>query len=116
MERNWVSCNLGDIVFIPYGVKGSKTYTAAKKIAKKGIPVFTTDSPVNKDLHDAGIPGYNRKTVREYLEKYGAKIWVEQSRQNDAKHYEASAVSHSFVKDSGPKQQEFFNTKSKGNK
>ena len=117
IERNWVSCNLGDIVFIPYGVKGSKTYAVAKKIVEKGIPVFTTDSSVNKDLHDAGIPGYNRKTVREYLEKHGAKVWnEEQSLQNNAKYYETSAGSHSFVKDSGPKQQELYNVKSKNNK
>ncbi len=74
MERNLVSCVLGDIVFIPYGPKGSKTYTTAKKVIKLGIPAFTIDHKEAVDLHRLGIPGFNRKTVGTFLEEQGAKI------------------------------------------
>ena len=40
MERNWIACVLSDVVFIPYGPKGSKTYTMAKRIVDANIPVF----------------------------------------------------------------------------
>ena len=73
MERNWTSCLLADIVFIPYGPKGSKTYTMAKKICKENVPIFTIDSDEAKDLHDLGIPGFNRKTVKAFLDEQGAK-------------------------------------------
>lgn len=81
MERNWISCMLGDIVFIPYGPKGSKTYTMAKRISKVNIPVFTVDSEECKDLHKLGIPGFNRKTVKTFLEDNGAKRAVPQTVQ-----------------------------------
>ncbi|MEW6040947.1 MAG: hypothetical protein AB1633_05445 [Elusimicrobiota bacterium] len=75
IKRNWVLCNLGDIVFIPYGVKGSKTFSVAKRLLKaSNIPVFTTESDVNKDLHDIGVSGFNRKTVRAFLEQKGVKL------------------------------------------
>jgi predicted Rossmann fold nucleotide-binding protein DprA/Smf involved in DNA uptake len=73
MERNWLSCMLSDLVFIPYGPKGSKTYTTAKKVIKTNIPVFTIEHTVASDLHDLGIPAYNRKTVSRILEKTGAE-------------------------------------------
>ncbi len=73
MERNWLSCVLADIVFVPYGPKGSKTYTMAKIILKANIPAFTIDSDECKDLHELGIPGFNRKTVKAFLEDNGAK-------------------------------------------
>lgn len=76
MERNFVSCALADIVFIPYAIKGSKTYTSAKRILKANIPVFTVEHNISKDLHDLGIPGYNRKTVKNLLEEKGAKLPV----------------------------------------
>ncbi len=74
MERNWTVCMLADIVFIPYGEKGSKTYTMAKRISKENIPIFTIDHEESKDLHDLGIPGFNRKTVKAFLEANGAKL------------------------------------------
>lgn len=74
IERNWIACNLADIVFVPYGIKGSKTYTVAKKVLKSNIPIFTTDSDENKDLHQLGIPGFSRKTVRKLLDEKGAKL------------------------------------------
>lgn len=74
MERNWISCVLADIVFVPYGPKGSKTYTMAKRIARTNIPIFTNDHDESKDLHNLGIQGLNRKTVGQFLEKHGAKI------------------------------------------
>ena len=73
MERNLMSCVLGDVVFIPYGPKGSKTYTTAKKVVKLGIPAFTIDHKEAVDLHKLGIPGFNRKTVGAFLEEQGAK-------------------------------------------
>jgi len=73
MERNWISCVLGDVVFIPYGPKGSKTYTTAKKVVKLGIPAFTIAHEEAANLHRLGIPGFNRKTVGRFLEEHGAK-------------------------------------------
>lgn len=72
MQRNWLSCVLSDLVFIPYGPKGSKTYTTAKKVINAEIPVFTLDHPIANDLHELGISGFNRKTVREFLKHMGA--------------------------------------------
>jgi hypothetical protein len=74
MERNWITCVLGDVVFIPYGPKGTKTYTIAKKVVKANIPAFTIEHPTSADLHKLGIPGFNRKTVRKFLEDKGAKL------------------------------------------
>ena len=79
MERNWISCVLADIVFIPYGPKGSKTYTMAKRISKENIPIFTIDHEESKDLHELGIPGFNRKTVKAFLEDQGAKVAIPQN-------------------------------------
>lgn len=77
MERNWLCCVLADLVFIPYGPKGSKTYTIAKRVVKAKIPIFTLDHAIAVDLHNLGIPEYNRKTVRAFLEQMGAKKYVE---------------------------------------
>ena len=79
MERNRISCVLADIVFIPYGPKGSKTYTMAKRIVDANIPVFTIDSDESKDLHKLGIPGFNRKSVKVFLENKGAKLAIPQN-------------------------------------
>lgn len=80
IERNWVACNLADIVFVPYGVKGSKTFTVAKKIVEAKIPIFTTESEENKDLHQLGISGFNRKSVKDFLEEKGAKLPAKESK------------------------------------
>lgn len=74
MERNWLTCVLADIVFIPYGPKGSKTYTTAKKVVQANIPAFTIDLAECTDLHELGIPAFSRKTVKDFLEKHGAKM------------------------------------------
>ena len=79
MERNWISCVLADIVFIPYGPKGSKTYTMAKRIVDINIPVFTINSDESKDLHNLGIPGFNRKSVKAFLEDRGARLAIPQN-------------------------------------
>lgn len=81
MERNWMACVLGDIVFMPYGPKGSKTYITAKKVVEANIPAFTLDHPTSVDLHKLGIPGFNRKTVKKFLEEHGAKIGVIENKQ-----------------------------------
>lgn len=73
MQRNWLSCVLSNLIFIPYGPKGSKTYTTAKKIISAKIPVFTLEHSMANDLHELGISGFNRKTVRDFLEEMGAK-------------------------------------------
>jgi hypothetical protein len=79
MERNWISCVLANIAFIPYGPKGSKTYTMAKRIIDINIPVFTIDSNESKDLHQLGIPGFNRKTVKAFLKDSGARLAIPQN-------------------------------------
>ena len=79
MERNWIACVLSDVVFIPYGPKGSKTYTMAKRIVDANIPVFTIDSDECRDLHKLGIPGFNRKTVKGFLKERGAKLAIPQN-------------------------------------
>lgn len=73
IERNWIACNLGDVVFVPYAVKGSKTFTMAKRVHAAGIPIFTTGSNENKDLHEIGIQALSRETTGIFLEKIGAK-------------------------------------------
>lgn len=72
--RNWTACALGDVVFIPYGPKGTKTYTMAKRIARAGFPAFTLDHEEARDLLDLGIPGYTRKKVGAFLESLGAEV------------------------------------------
>ena len=73
IERNWVSCALSDVVFIPYGPKGSKTYRLARRIKDAGWPVFTLEHALAADLHELGIPGFSRKSVGEFLNGLGAK-------------------------------------------
>ena len=82
MERNWLTCILSDIVFIPYGPKGSKTYTTAKKVVQANIPAFTIELDECKDLHKLGIPAYNRKTIKDFLQKHGAKIATPQKSED----------------------------------
>lgn len=81
MERNWMACVLGDVVFIPYGPKGTKTYITAKKVVEANIPTFTLDHPTCADLHNLGIPGFNRKTVKIFLDEKGAKLGVINNNQ-----------------------------------
>ena len=76
MRRNWIACMLADIIFIPYGPKGSKTYTTAKKLIETKIPIFTLELEECSDLHQLGIPKFNRKTVSKFLEDNGAKLAV----------------------------------------
>ncbi|MBN2029651.1 hypothetical protein JW824_05345 [bacterium] len=76
MARNWIACILADIVFVPYGPKGSKTYTTAKRVFKKGIPIFTNEGVGCNDLHEIGIPRFNRQTIGKFLENRGAKISI----------------------------------------
>lgn len=83
MERNWMVCILGDVVFIPYGPKGTKTYTTAKKIVEMKIPTFTIDHPTSADLHELGIPGFNRNTVGAFLEQNGAIAGIVENKQNN---------------------------------
>lgn len=97
MERNWMACVLSDIVFIPYGPKGTKTYITAKKVVEANIPVFTIDHPTSSDLHKLGIPGFNRKTVGAFLEEKGAKLadkekQIEQVQQYEVPDYEVPSA------------------------
>lgn len=84
MERNWIACVLSDVVFIPYGPKGSKTYTMAKRIVDANIPVFTIDSDECRDLHKLGIPGFNRKTVKGFLKDRGANLAIPQNEMRES--------------------------------
>ena len=72
INRNWMACNLSDVVFVPFAEKGTKTLAMAKRVLSAQIPVFTTDHESNKDLHHLGIPGFSRKSVGDYLENLGA--------------------------------------------
>jgi len=72
LARNWMICALGDLLFIPYGPKGTKTYKMAQKAVEAKIPIFTIDHPNSSDLHDLGVPGFNRKTIGVYLESLNA--------------------------------------------
>jgi hypothetical protein len=101
MERNWVSCVLGDIVFIPYGPKGSKTYITAKKVVEANIPAFTLDHPTSADLHKLGIPGFNRNTVKKFFEEHGAKLGVIENRQGSSKQkYDTPEYKSTMVEES----------------
>ena len=99
MARNWMACILGEIVFIPYGPKGSKTYITAKKLVEAGIPAFTLDHPTCADLHSLGIPGFNRNTIRVFFEEKGAKIGVINNKQVSSElPYEIPEMKKSLIK------------------
>ena len=72
MTRNWIACNLADVVFIPFAQKGTKTLTIVKRVVKAGLPVFTSDDETNQTVHELGIPGLTRKNVGKFLEELGA--------------------------------------------
>lgn len=72
ITRNWIACALADAVFVPFATKGTKTYAMTKKIIHAKIPIFTTDHEANSDLHDLGVPPFNRKTVEKFLDNLGA--------------------------------------------
>ncbi len=116
MERNWLSCVLADIVFIPYGPKSSKTYTIAKRIREADIPAFTTDSDECRELHKLGIPGFNRKTVKAFLEVNGAKRAVLRENINSSKEVYNKPISQqlSFIKETHQTELK-FKKKSKNN-
>ncbi|MBI4689777.1 MAG: hypothetical protein HY754_05880 [Nitrospirae bacterium] len=100
MARNWMACVLGDIIFIPYGPKGSKTYITAKKVVEANIPVFTLDHPTCADLHNLGIPGFNRKTVKIFLDEKGAKLGVSNSKQVSSEQtYEIPEMKEAIIKE-----------------
>ena len=71
--RNWVSCALADVVYVPFSEKGAKTFTAVKQVVAAGLPVFTVEHEVCQDLYALGIPAFNRKTVAKFLEALGAR-------------------------------------------
>jgi len=71
--RNWIACNLADVVFVPFAEKGTKTLAMAKRVYAAKIPIFTTDHKDNHSLHQLGIPGFSRKSVGPYLEKLGCQ-------------------------------------------
>ncbi|MBL7074917.1 hypothetical protein ISS37_06740 [candidate division KSB1 bacterium] len=109
IERNWTSCVLADIVFVPYGPKGSKTYTMAKRIHEANIPAFTIENDGCKDLHELGIPGFNRKTVRAFLEDNGAKRAIPQKETRKSVEAYKRPISQqlSFVKEPTQKELKF---------
>ncbi len=72
--RNWIACNLADVVFVPFAEKGTKTLSLARRVLSAQIPVFTSDHEDNKALHKLGVPSFNRKSVGAYLEKLGCQI------------------------------------------
>ena len=73
VNRNWISCNLADAVFIPYAAKGTKTYALTKRLLAARLPCFTSEDAVNHELHLLGISALNRKNVGHYLENIGAR-------------------------------------------
>jgi len=109
IERNWISCALADIVFIPYGPKGSKTFTMAKRITSTNIPAFTLDSSECKDLLQLGIPGFNRKTVKAFLEDNSAKLAVprDEVRKSVETYKNPTSQQLSFIKEPSQTELEF---------
>lgn len=74
IQRNYIACMMSDVVFIPFAVKGTKTFTLAKRLVSTDVPLFTTDCEENRDLHQLGIPGLTRQNVGEFIEKLGANL------------------------------------------
>jgi predicted Rossmann fold nucleotide-binding protein DprA/Smf involved in DNA uptake len=74
IERNFIACMLSDVVFIPFAEKETKTLAMAKRLVTTEVPLFTTDSEENRQLHKLGIPGLKRQDVSNYLENLGAKL------------------------------------------
>ena len=88
MYRNWIVCNIANVVFIGGAERNSlqwsarakkltprrqKTFALAKRLVGSTIPVFTVDHPDNKDILELGIPGYNPHNIQDVLEKLGAR-------------------------------------------
>lgn len=88
MHRNWIACNLADVVFIGGAERASlqwsakvgkltprrqKTFALAKQLVKSKIPIFTVDHPDNMDLIKLGVPGYRPDTITDYLIGLGAE-------------------------------------------
>ena len=69
LKHNWMGVNLADAVFIPYADESSKTFKLAQKILSTEIPVFTSDCEDNVHLKKMGIPVFNKKTLKGYLDK-----------------------------------------------
>lgn len=115
-ERNWISCVLADVIFIPYGPKGSKTYTLAKRVSETNMPAFTIDSDECQDLHQLGIPGFNRKTVKTFLEDKGAKLAIPQDKIRKPVEIYEKPISQqlSFMKEPTQMELRFKNTRKNG--
>jgi hypothetical protein len=71
IARNWCVCALADFVFIPFAPKGSKTYALARRVKAAGWPAMTVEDKLAADLHELGIPGFNRKSVAMFLDGLG---------------------------------------------
>lgn len=93
LKRNFLVAALSDLVFIPYAEKNSKTMLMSKEIVSARIPCFTTDDPINQDLLDMGIPGFNRKSVTELLDEMGAP----QKSPDEAEEVPSPPVSQDLV-------------------
>ncbi|MFH1732579.1 MAG: hypothetical protein ABIF82_13145 [Planctomycetota bacterium] len=72
MERNWLSCLLADVVFVPFAEKGTKTFITCKRVVETDIPMFTCTREENKNLHALGVPALTRKNVGAFIENLGA--------------------------------------------
>lgn len=78
LMRNWVSCALADVVFVPFAERGTKTFVIVKQVVEAGIPVFTCqydenkEADVNNDLFKLGIAPFKRKAIGAFLESLGA--------------------------------------------
>jgi len=109
IERNWLSCILADVIFIPYGPKCSKTYTMAKRISATDIPAFTLDGDECKELHKLDIPGFNRKTIKAFLEDNGAKLAIsrEEIRKSVETYKDPTSQQLSFIKEPTQTELEF---------
>jgi predicted Rossmann fold nucleotide-binding protein DprA/Smf involved in DNA uptake len=73
IERNYIACMMSDVVFIPFAVKGTKTFAMAKRLIETDVPLFTTDCEENAGLHELRIPALTRQNVGQFLENLGAK-------------------------------------------
>ncbi len=107
MERNFLACVLSDIIFIPYGPKGSKTFIQAKRIKELNIPAFTIETEECENLHKIGIPDFNKITIKTFLKENGAKLT---SQMNYNKEYKIKNEEQklSFVKQSEQTKLDFI--------
>ena len=112
LKHNWIGVNLADAVFIPYADESSKTSKLAQKILSTGIPVFTSDCEDNAHLKKMGVPVFNRKSLKGYLDEiYKPPIQKEKIKPPEIQSVTYPKIKHtarysqlSLLEETGPYQ------------